>query len=141
MDEAEFRALQDSERAAAFRLDLADALRTLDDPASMMDAATERLGRHLGVAQVGFAEVDGVAAADNKQPNVFTVDVECGNMVVSTGDLQARLDRWVKLQISDSPGKGIALVGVPIDIGAMSHSSSGSTAERPACASTKARCC
>jgi GAF domain-containing protein len=24
----------------------------------MMDAATERLGRHLGVAQVGFAEVD-----------------------------------------------------------------------------------
>ncbi len=58
VDEAEFRALQDSERAAAFRLDLADALRTLDDPASMMDAATERLGRHLGVAQVGFAEVD-----------------------------------------------------------------------------------
>lgn len=47
-----------AERAQAFRLSVTEALRDLSDPQAMMDAATALLGRHLGAAQVGFAEVE-----------------------------------------------------------------------------------
>jgi PAS domain S-box-containing protein len=49
------------ERRQAFRLVLAERLRDLGDAKNMMDAASELLGRQLGVAQVGFGEVDAEA--------------------------------------------------------------------------------
>jgi hypothetical protein len=42
----------------AFRLELEERLRDLAEPVPMMAEATMLLGRHLGVAQVGFAEVE-----------------------------------------------------------------------------------
>lgn len=49
---------RETERAQSFRLALTDRLRDATDPQAMMDAATELLGRHLGVAQIGFAEFE-----------------------------------------------------------------------------------
>jgi PAS domain S-box-containing protein len=46
------------ERRQAFRLALTERLRDIEDPQAIVDAATELLGRHLGVAQVGFGEID-----------------------------------------------------------------------------------
>lgn len=40
----------------AFRLKLADALRTLDDPAEIQEKALRALGEYLGANRVGFAE-------------------------------------------------------------------------------------
>lgn len=47
------------ERRQAFRLALTERLRELEDAQDILDAATELLGRHLDVAQVGFGEIDG----------------------------------------------------------------------------------
>ena len=46
------------ERRKAFLAGLETRLRHLDDPVEMMAEATAALGRQLGVAQVGFGEVD-----------------------------------------------------------------------------------
>ena len=53
-------ALERSASAARdrFRLALSEQLRDAADGSAMMEAATEALGRYLGVAQVGFAEVE-----------------------------------------------------------------------------------
>ncbi|WP_343206838.1 PAS domain S-box protein [Azospirillum soli] len=48
-----------AERQQAFRLDLERQLRDLAHPREVIAAAAERLGRHLNVAQVGYAEIDG----------------------------------------------------------------------------------
>ena len=50
------------ERRLAFRLELEDRLRDLRDPAAIRQAVAEALGRHLGVAQVGFAEMPAAGA-------------------------------------------------------------------------------
>jgi PAS fold/GAF domain len=47
-----------AERRHAFRLAIEERLRGLNEPTDMMEEATALLGRHLGVAQVGFAEVE-----------------------------------------------------------------------------------
>ena len=57
------------EARQAFLLELADGLRGLDDPQALLDLAVARLGRHLGVARAGYAEV----AADQQ-----TMRVLCG---------------------------------------------------------------
>ena len=44
-------------RRQAFRLELEDALRGLEDAEAIMDAALSALGRHLGVNRAGYAEV------------------------------------------------------------------------------------
>ena len=44
-------------RKQAFRLELEDALRGLDDAEAIMDAALSALGRHLGANRAGYAEV------------------------------------------------------------------------------------
>ncbi len=49
----------------------------------MLDAGRVRLSTSSGVT-TSVTTKDGVAMADVKQPNVFTVDVECGNTIVST---------------------------------------------------------
>jgi PAS domain S-box-containing protein len=46
------------ERAQAFRLDLEEHLRELDDPVAVMNAAAERVGRLLGVGRAGYGEID-----------------------------------------------------------------------------------
>jgi PAS domain S-box-containing protein len=47
-----------AQRRLAFQVELADALRGLDDPEAVKAAAASLLGRYLGAARVGFAEVD-----------------------------------------------------------------------------------
>ena len=55
-------ALFESEVRQAFLLKLSDALRPMSDPQDIMTAASEALGRHLGVGRAGYGEVD----ADNE---------------------------------------------------------------------------
>ena len=50
---------------------------------AMLDAGRVRLATSTGVAATVTTK-DGAAIADNTQPNVFTVDVECGNTQVAT---------------------------------------------------------
>lgn len=60
-DERRQRAEEALRRATArqaFQLELADLLRPLTDPDAMIAAATELLGRRLGVSRVLYAEVD-----------------------------------------------------------------------------------
>ena len=46
------------ERRLSFQVDLADRLRGIHDPQEVKQAAAELLGRYLGAARVGYAEVD-----------------------------------------------------------------------------------
>jgi PAS domain S-box-containing protein len=46
------------ERRLSFQIRLADRLRGLSDPGAAQQAATELLGRYLGAARVGYAEID-----------------------------------------------------------------------------------
>lgn len=50
-----------AERRQAFELHLADLLRGMDDPLQIIEAGAEALGRHLGVARVGYGEIDASA--------------------------------------------------------------------------------
>ena len=52
------RAQSDSEERQAFLLKLSDTLRPLADPDDIMAAASEALGRHLGVGRCAYCEVD-----------------------------------------------------------------------------------
>jgi PAS domain S-box-containing protein len=47
-----------AQQRLAFQVELADALRGLADPEAVKQAAAALLGRYLGAARVGFAEVD-----------------------------------------------------------------------------------
>jgi PAS domain S-box-containing protein len=47
-----------AQRRLAFQVELADALRGLDDAEAVKEAAASLLGRYLGASRVGFAEVD-----------------------------------------------------------------------------------
>jgi PAS domain S-box-containing protein len=50
-------ARKQAEARQNFLLQLLDGLRCLDEPAAMLDLAVTRLGRHLGVARAGYAEI------------------------------------------------------------------------------------
>ena len=50
---------------------------------ALLDAGRVRLATSTGVAATVNTK-DGAAVADNSMPNVFTVDVECGNTQVAT---------------------------------------------------------
>ena len=50
-------ALRESEERQAFLLKLSDALRPLDDPAEIQNAATRVLGQHLRVSRVAYVRV------------------------------------------------------------------------------------
>jgi hypothetical protein len=64
---------------------------------AMLDAGRVRLATSTGVAAT-VATKDGSAIADSNQPNVFTVDVECGNTQVATqtGKVELRADNRVQ---------------------------------------------
>lgn len=47
-----------TERRQTFRIDLDRRLRQLRDPQEVIDVASQALGRYLGAAQVGYAEID-----------------------------------------------------------------------------------
>jgi PAS domain S-box-containing protein len=71
------RALRESEARQAFRAELGERLRTLTGAREIMATAAGLLGRRLGAAQVGYAEVDaqGYAASeaeftDGRMPNL-----------------------------------------------------------------------
>jgi hypothetical protein len=63
----------------------------------MLDAGRVRVSSSSGVSAVVTTK-DGSAVADNAQPNVFMVDVECGNTLVSTqsGRVELRAGSAVK---------------------------------------------
>jgi hypothetical protein len=62
-----------------------------------LDAGRVRLSTSSGVAASVMTK-DGSAVADNSSPNVFVVDVECGNMLVATqaGRVELRAGSTVK---------------------------------------------
>lgn len=62
-----------------------------------LDAGRARLSTSSGISASVMTK-DGAAVADNSQPNVFTVDVECGNTVVATqsGRVELRTGNTVK---------------------------------------------
>ena len=64
---------------------------------AMLDAGRVRVSSSSGIA-ASVTTKDGTAVADNSQPNVFMVDVECGNTVVSTqsGRVELRAGSTVK---------------------------------------------
>lgn len=47
-----------AERRQAFRLNMADRMRGLDDPRDIIAVASEALGEYLGAARVGYGEID-----------------------------------------------------------------------------------
>ncbi|MEO6624551.1 MAG: ATP-binding protein [Burkholderiaceae bacterium] len=57
--------LQQLDRLHAFRLALADGLRTISAPEAAIDLASALLGRHLDVSRVMYAEVDEAAGTFN----------------------------------------------------------------------------
>lgn len=63
----------------------------------MLDAGRARLSTSSGVS-ASVSTKDGSAVADNSQANVFMVDVECGNTIVSTqsGRVELRAGSTVK---------------------------------------------
>jgi hypothetical protein len=63
----------------------------------MLDAGRVRVSSSSGISAIVTTK-DGSAVADNNQPNVFMVDVECGNTVVSTqsGRVELRAGNSVK---------------------------------------------
>ncbi len=64
---------------------------------AMLDSGRVRISSSSGVAATVTTK-DGAAVADNSQANVFMVDVECGNTVVSTqsGRVELRAGNSVK---------------------------------------------
>ena len=62
-----------------------------------LDAGKVRFATSTGVAS-SVVTKDGTAVADNSSPNVFVVDVECGNTIVSTqaGRVELRAGNSVK---------------------------------------------
>ncbi len=64
---------------------------------AMLDAGRVRLSTSSGT-NASVMTKDGTAVADNRQPNVFLVDVECGNTQVATqsGQVELRAGDTVK---------------------------------------------
>jgi hypothetical protein len=64
---------------------------------AMLDSGRVRFSTSSGTG-VSVTTKDGTAVADNRQPNVFLVDVECGNTQVSTqsGNVELRTSNAVK---------------------------------------------
>lgn len=64
---------------------------------AMLDAGRVRLSTSSGTSATVTTK-DGTAVADNSQPNVFLVDVECGNTMVTTqsGRVELRTGNTVK---------------------------------------------
>jgi PAS domain S-box-containing protein len=98
-----------AQRRQAFRLALEDRLRDLADPAEVIAAASEALGRHLDVAQVAYAEVE---------PGNQTVVIErdWNNGTMAGNRRQHRLDDYGQhLSAASRRGETIAISDVQLD--------------------------
>ena len=81
------RRLAEADERRSFLLALSDRLRPLGDPVAVMAAASEMLGRHLRVAQVGYGEIDA-----SQQHAVIGHDWNDGRMASVAG--MRRLDDY-----------------------------------------------
>ena len=120
--------IKEAERSEAFRLGLADALRALDDPNEIPRIACRRLGEHLGVNRVLYAEIvdpcDAVHAHTYSDgvlplPDVFTV-APYGERTVSTlrsGGTHVVHDAEFDPTLSESARTAFAEIEVRASIG------------------------
>jgi PAS domain S-box-containing protein len=78
-------ALRASEARQAFLVEFSDRLREAEDPGQIMSTATELLGRQLGVAAVGYGEVeaDGDAVVNGREYNDGTMPSVVGRRRIS----------------------------------------------------------
>lgn len=79
---------------------------------AMLDSGRVRLATSTGVAATVTTK-DGTVVADNAQPNVFTVDVECGNTQVATQTGKVELRGGDKVQQIAAGGQGTAGTAAP----------------------------
>jgi hypothetical protein len=99
---------------------------------SALDAGRVRVSTSTGIASSVITK-DGTAVADNSSPNVFTVDVECGNTIVATqsGRVELRAGSAVKQIAAGSqdtagtaqPGSRCTRLTRDTDFGALSGGS------------------
>ncbi|WP_454762251.1 PAS domain-containing protein [Caulobacter segnis] len=98
-----------TERRQAFRLTLEERLHNLADPSEIVAAASEALGRHLGVAQVAYAKVE-----PGDQTVVIEREWNSGAMASNVG--RHRLDDYGPEFIADlKQGKLVAIGDVTLD--------------------------
>lgn len=99
-----------AERQQAFRLDLERRLRDLASPKAVTFTTAERLGHHLNVAQVGYAEVDGAgefAIVDHDWSDGRIRSVVGQHRLADFGDaLVASLRRGESVVVSDVSADG-----------------------------------
>ncbi|MBF0333646.1 MAG: PAS domain-containing protein, partial [Alphaproteobacteria bacterium] len=96
-----------AERARAFRARFEERLRELGDPASIIAAAVEMLGRHLGVSQVGYGDVD----ADGEW---VTISVDWSDGPIPTMVGRRRLADLGQ-PLADEAARAVAHVPIVID--------------------------
>jgi PAS domain S-box-containing protein len=98
-----------TERRQAFQLTLEDRLHNLADPSEIVAAASEALGRHLGVAQVAYAKVE-----PGDQTVVIEREWNSGAMASNAG--RHRLDDYGPKFIADlKQGEPVAIADVQLD--------------------------
>ncbi len=93
-----------AERRQAFRLALEENLRRVADPGEIVAIAAEALGRHLGVGQITYAEVD----ADGE---FVTIDREWNNGTIASNAGRHRLNDYGPAFISDLRRGEITVIG------------------------------
>jgi PAS domain S-box-containing protein len=102
-------ALRASEERQAFLLKLSDDLRPLTDPAEIVAAAAEALGRHLGAGQVVYAENDLAG-------EYVTIEREWNDGSIPSNARRHRLDEFGPAFIADlKRGESTAIPDVSLD--------------------------
>ena len=98
-----------AERRRGFRLALDDTLRGVADPSEIVALASEALGRHLGVGQIVYAEVDAGG-------EFVTIDREWNDGTIASNAGRHRLDDYGPAFISDlRRGETTAVADVRLD--------------------------
>jgi signal transduction histidine kinase len=102
--------LQQLDRRHAFRLALADGLRTLSAPEAAIDFASALLGRHLNVSRVMYAEVDEAAGT-------FTIrrDWTARGLVSISGEAQQLNDFGPEIIASLRAGHAMVVDNIALD--------------------------
>ncbi len=101
--------LNESQAQKALLLNLSDVLRPLNDPPEIIAAASEALGRHLGVGQVSYAEAD-------LSGEYVTIDREWNDGSIPSNARRHRLNDFGSGFIADlKQGRRIAIEDVAND--------------------------
>jgi PAS domain S-box-containing protein len=102
-------AVRRSEERQAFLLNLSDALRPLNDSGEIIAAASDALGRHLGAAQVTYAESD-------PSGEYVTIEREWNDGSIPSNARRHRLDEFGSAFIADlKQGRSSAIPDVAAD--------------------------